>query len=341
MLPFGVEAMSLGDPIRMKLKQSAAKIDGFIEEQLKPRRPEVLYEAARHLIEAGGKRLRPYLVLRSCEVVGGDADVAVPFAAALEILHNFTLIHDDIMDNDELRRGVPTVHARWGIPIAIAGGDLLFAKVYEVMTGAAGALSCDSVRDCIERVTEAAISICEGQVLDTSFPSLSDVSEEDYYAMIGGKTAALFNACSEVGAIVGGGGPEEVERLGGFAWNAGIAFQLVDDYLGATADEETLGKPVGSDLREGKKTLIIIHALGHASAEEREKIERVLGAEDASPGDVEVANGLLKSLGSLDYALESARRYAERAKGLLEPFPDSEAKRDLLELVDYFMERIY
>lgn len=335
--------MSLNDPISLKLKQSTSKVDSFIDELLKPVRPKVLQDAAGHIIKAGGKRLRPYLVLKSCELVGGKSDVAVPFAAALEILHNFTLIHDDIMDNDEMRRGSQTVHARWGIPIAIASGDLLFAKVYESMTKHIDPVNvkCDGIKACIERVTDAAMAICEGQVLDTTFPRLSDVSEEDYFSMVGGKTAALFKACAEIGAIVGGGSPEEVGRLGNFAWNAGIAFQLVDDYLGATSDEETLGKPVGSDLREGKKTLIIIHALSHAYPEERKKIERVLGVEDASPFDLKAAGELLKSLGSIDYTLDCAKGYSEKAKKMLDLFPDSEAKRDLTELVDYFMERTY
>ncbi|MFQ6053284.1 MAG: polyprenyl synthetase family protein [Candidatus Bathyarchaeia archaeon] len=335
--------MTLNESIKMKLERSAAEVDRLIYELVRPRRPEVLYEAASHLIKAGGKRLRPYLVLKSCEIVGGDAEVALPFAAAIEILHNFTLIHDDVMDNDMVRRGVPTVHAKWGVPIAIASGDLLFAKVYEAMLrkDVQERLLCSIVRDCIERVTEAAIAISEGQVFDISFPRLSDVSEEDYFHMVGGKTAALFKACAEVGALVGGGDPREVERLGGFAWNAGIAFQLVDDYLGATADEETLGKPVGSDLREGKKTLIIIHALSRANPRERAKIESVLGVKNAPSEDVEAVNKLLESLGSLSRALDSANRYAEEAKRMLDPFPDSEAKRDLLELLDYFMKRTY
>jgi len=335
--------MSLGDPIELKLKQSAHVVDSFIDELLKPVRPKALHDAASHIIQAGGKRLRPYLVLKSCELVGGDVDAAVPFAAALEILHNFTLIHDDIMDNDDMRRGVPTVHARWGLPIAVASGDLLFAKVYDAMTrrSTSETLPFSSVRACIERVTQAAIALCEGQVLDIMFPRISDVSEEDYFSMVGGKTASLFEACAEVGAIVGGGEPEEVDRLGGFAWNAGIAFQLFDDYLGATSDEGTLGKPVGSDLRAGKKTLIIIHALDHASPEERNMLKRALGVEDASLGDLEAASELLRKLGSLDYALKRARRYAEEAKELLDLFPDSEAKQDLRELVDYFLDRAY
>ena len=333
--------MSLRETMGRKLKQSASKVDSFIYEILKPRRPKALYDAARYIIEAGGKRLRPYLVLKSCELVGGDAEDAIPFAAALEILHNFTLIHDDIMDNDDLRRGVSTVHARWGLPIGIASGDLLFAKVYEVITTAPTALPCSSIKACIERVTDAALAICEGQVLDISFPHLSDVSEEDYYLMVGRKTASLFKACSEIGAIVGGGSPKEVDLLGSYAWNAGVAFQIVDDYLGATSDEETLGKPVGSDLREGKKTLIIIHALKHASPKEREIIDHVLGVENASPVDIEAACEILRRLGSFSHALEGARRYGEEAKRMLDSFPDSDAKQDLLDLVDYFMERTY
>lgn len=335
--------MTTIEPIMLKLRRSAVKVDSFIEELLKPRAPKVLYDAAKHIIKAGGKRLRPYLVLRSCEMVGGDAEIAIPFAAGLELLHSFTLIHDDIMDNDDMRRGVQTVHTRWGLPYAITSGDLLFAKVYEAMTKhpPLGTVPCGSVKACVERVTDAAIAISEGQVLDISFSRLSDVSMEDYFSMVGGKTAALFKACAEVGALVGGGDPEEVERLGSYAWNAGITFQLVDDYLGATADEGILGKPVGSDLREEKKTLIIIHALSHASPEERGKIERVLGAENASPTDIEAATELLRRLGSLGYALECARRYAQKAKRMLDHFPESEAKRDLLEFVDYFMERTY
>jgi geranylgeranyl diphosphate synthase type I len=328
------------DAIESRLEDSAVKVDGFIDDLLRGEGPEVLYDAARHLIKAGGKRLRPYLALRSCELVGGDERDAIPFSAAVEVLHNFTLVHDDIMDNDDLRRGVPTVHAKWGLPVAIAAGDLLFAKVYEALMDAAE-VPCDRIKDCVKRVTDATIAICEGQVLDVSFPGMSDVSEEDYLTMIGKKTAALFKASAEVGAIAGGGSESDVERLGSYAWNAGITFQMVDDYLGVTADEKTLGKPVGSDLREGKKTLIVIHALSHASVKERKEIERVLANTSADKKSIEGVQRMLADLGSLDYALERARNYATEATTLLKGFPDSRARRDLIELVDYFMKRTH
>ncbi len=335
--------MTVKDSISEKLVASASKVDDYILSLLEDRKPKVLYEASRYIFHAGGKRLRPYLVMKSCELVGGNPSLALPFAAGLEILHNFTLIHDDIMDNDPIRRGAPTIHAKWGVPVAIASGDLLFAKVSQAMYAAYfdGSLPGDKELESIQAVTDATISICEGQVLDVSFPDTRDVSPEDYIIMVGGKTSALFKACAEIGAIVGGANKVDVERLGSFAWDAGIAFQIVDDILGATADEETLGKPVGSDLREGKKTLIIVYALKNASPGERKAILNALGDENADPRDIEAANEALVSIGAIDYAKRRAEEYVKSSKENLEAFPDVQARRDLLELIDYFSSRDY
>jgi len=335
--------LTLNDVISEKLRANASRVDDYIFGLLEPRKPEALYEASKHIFRAGGKRLRPFLVMNSCESVGGDPDVALPFAAALEVLHNFTLVHDDIMDSDALRRGAPTVHVKWGVPIAIAAGDLLFAKVYEALYRPYldGALSGLRVMECISRITEATIAICEGQVLDISYPDTKDVTEDDYVFMVGAKTSALFKACAEVGAIAGGADDDQIERLGRFAWDAGIAFQIVDDILGATADEKTLGKPVGSDLREGKKTLIVIHALENATSGDRDAILKVLGKHDSAPIDIEAAIKALDDLGSIEYAKKIALEYAGNAKAMLEPFPESEAKRNLLEMLEYFMSRSY
>ena len=326
-----------------KLKETGSMIDSFIDEILKPKKPEILYEAAKYLIYAGGKRLRPYLTIKSCELIGGDLDVAVPYASALEMLHNFTLIHDDIMDNDDKRRGAPTVHQRWGEPMAILSGDFLFAKVYQAMIIPAleGKVSPERVVSCINKITEATLSLCEGQALDIGFPNVLDVSEEDYIFMIGGKTASLFNACAEIGAIVGGGNEDEVKNLGAFAWNAGIAFQIIDDVLGLTSDEKVLGKPIGNDLKEGKKTLIVIHALKNASEAEREILEKVLGVKDAEDSDIREAISILTKNGSIDYAKEKAETYVEKALKTLDLFPESKAKRELVELVEYFTRRVY
>ncbi|MFP3951316.1 MAG: polyprenyl synthetase family protein, partial [Candidatus Bathyarchaeia archaeon] len=265
-----------------------------------------------------------------------------PFSAGLEILHNFTLIHDDIMDNDDLRRGVSTVHKKWGIPIAICAGDLLFAKVFEAMTELAPThVPRRHILQCIERTAKGTTLICEGQVMDIIFPESNDISEEDYLSMVGKKTSALFKTCAEVGAIIGGGKGEQVEALGEFAWNAGIAFQIIDDYLGTVADEQTLGKPIGSDLREGKRTLIVIHALKNASGDQRELVRGVLGNEEAEDKDVYQAIKILEEIDSLDYTLGKAYNYAEKAKSYLKDFKENDAKKDLIDLVDYFIQRTY
>jgi geranylgeranyl diphosphate synthase type I len=159
--------------------------------------------------------------------------------------------------------------------------------------------------------------------------------------MVGGKTSALFKACAEIGAIVGGGKSRQVKALGKFAWDAGIAFQLMDDYLGATADEKTLGKPVGSDIREGKKTLIIIHALRKAKLRQRDLILDVLNNHNATKQDIEEVHSLLRDIGSIDYTLKKANRYIATAKKHLNMLPESEAKSDLFALIDYFTDRQY
>ena len=335
--------MSLEESITLKLKRNAAKVDAFIGKLLEPRKPVEVYTAAHHLIKAGGKRLRPYLVLKSCELVEGDPEVAIPYASAVEIFHTFTLIHDDIMDNDDLRRGAPTVHTKWDVPLAIVSGDLLFAKVYSSMLEPvhSGDVPMERALSCIERATEAAVILSEGQALDTIQAHVGEVSEEDYLYMVGGKTSALFRACAEIGCLVGGGSAEDISKLGSFAWDAGIAFQIEDDILGVTADEETLGKPVGSDIREGKKTLIVIKALQDSSPEERWALDKALGVHDASDSDIDAALEVLSSSGAVAYAGRVAKEYADRAVESVSSFKDSQAKDDLLELVEFFTKRSY
>lgn len=340
---FEVRTLSLEASIKRKLQLSAVKVEGFIDKLLVPNRPEEVYKAAHHLIKAGGKRLRPYMVFKSCELMGGDPELALPYAAAVEMFHTFTLVHDDVMDNDNLRRGSSTVHTKWGVPLAIVSGDLLFAKVYSAMLepGNSGKISKERVVSCLESLTNAAVILSEGQALDILQSNVVDVSEEDYIYMVGGKTSALFRTCAEVGCIVGGGSEEEVSKLGSFAWDAGIAFQIVDDILGVTADEAALGKPVGSDVREGKKTLITIKALEDASPEERKTLEKALGVQEASTSDIDEAIKVLASTGAIAYAEKVAAEYTEKAMSAIAEFPDSEAKRDLLELVEYFTKRSY
>lgn len=334
--------MSRGDDIKQKLVKNAEPVDEFIESILMSRTPENLYHASRYLISAGGKRLRPYLTIKSCEAVGGLAKYAVPFAASLEILHNFTLVHDDVMDNDELRRGKPTVHKKYGEPMAILAGDLLFAKVYQsVLDHAPAHMSSDEVIAALGKMTDAIILLCEGQALDISLPIAMDVTERDYLDMIGGKTSALFMACAEVGALAGGASKAQITALGRFAWDAGLAFQIVDDILGITADEATLGKSVGSDIREGKKTLIMIHALANANEEQMIVLKRAVGVKGASKEDIDAVVKTLGEIGSIQYAKDEAEKYTASAFESIKVIPDGPSKQDLIDLVNYFVQREY
>ncbi|MFX0096003.1 MAG: polyprenyl synthetase family protein [Candidatus Hodarchaeota archaeon] len=327
-----------------ELSEATKTVNQVIERMLDvSSRPLELYTASRHLIEAGGKRLRPFLVLKSCEIVGGNSADALPFAAAVEFIHNFTLIHDDIMDNDEKRRGVATVHNLWGVPIAITAGDLLFAKAYNAVLSSTktSTVSSQRILKILEIITNTTISICQGQVRDVVFETKELIPEKDYFNMIGEKTAILLETSAKIGAIIGRGKARQIQRLGRFAYYSGLAFQIVDDILGLTADENTLGKPVGSDVREGKKTLIMIYALTHANETQRKQIYSVLGKEEASLNDVKAVLQIIRSLDALEYASIKAEKLVEKAKSQLSSFPSSHTKDILLNLASYILSRKY
>jgi len=309
-----------------QIAESAEKVNKFIEKVVDLKsEPETLYKAARHIIDAGGKRLRPFLVLKSCKLVGGREEDAIPTAAALELLH----------------RGVPTVHKQWGVPIAIVAGDLLFAKVYEAITRFTDPKRVIAKRivQVLKEISEATVTICEGQTLDMMFESKQTVSEDEYFEMIKAKTAALFETSARCGGILGSANNTQVERLGEFGRYAGIAFQVIDDILGLTADEKVLRKPVGNDIREGKRTLIVVHALEKASKNQKKRILETLGNKDASPERIQETIELIDSLGAIDYAKEVAEKYIERAKEALASFPASEDREDLISLSDLIFAR--
>ena len=325
-----------------QIAESAEKVNCFIEKVVDINsEPQQLYRASRQIIDAGGKRLRPFLVLKSCKLVEGREEDAIPTAAALELLHTFTLIHDDIMDQDKKRRGVPSVHTQWGVPIAIVAGDLLFAKVYEAITNYTDTkhVAPKRILQVLKEISEATIILCEGQTRDMMFESKETVSEEEYLEMIKGKTAALFETSARCGGILGGANKRQVKRLGEFGRYSGIAFQIIDDVLALTADEKVLKKPVGNDIREGKRTLMVVRALEKASESQRKRILETLGNKDASPKRIQETIDLVDSLGAIDYAKKLAEKYTERAKHALAIFPSSEDREDLISLSDLIFAR--
>ncbi|MCS7097615.1 MAG: polyprenyl synthetase family protein [Candidatus Methanomethyliaceae archaeon] len=320
--------------IESKLRQTSSLIDSIIKNCLNE--ADIVYRAAYHLPSHGGKRLRPFLVIKSCELVGGNFEKAIFTAAAVELLHNFTLIHDDIMDNDSLRRGIPTVHTLWGIPMGILAGDMLFAKAFQVLLSSPN-VNYDCLIKAAKIMADATVTICEGQSLDMAFEARIDVSEEEYLTMIYKKTGALFKACAEIGGLIGGGDETTIELLGRYGGNLGIGFQIFDDYLGIFSREEVLGKPIGSDIREGKKTLIVIKAL---SSKLREDILRILGKKNISDQEIRKLIDGIKQEGIDEYTLDKAKRYIKMAIDSIAKFPESEAKYDLIELANYAISRV-
>ncbi|MEM2125639.1 MAG: polyprenyl synthetase family protein [Candidatus Methanosuratincola sp.] len=318
--------------IEEEIESVSREVGAFIDSMLA--RKDTLFKSAYHLPSHGGKRMRPYLVVKSCEAVGGDRGLAIAPAAAVELLHNFTLVHDDIMDNDTMRRGVPTVHVLWGTPTAILAGDLLFAEAFEAILRSK--LDDRRARAAASVLSDATVKLSIGQFQDMSFEERDEITEVEYLEMISGKTAALFQACAEIGAIVGGGGEDRVAKLGAYGWNLGMAFQIFDDYLGITSNEEELGKPVGNDLREGKKTLIVIRGMQTRS---RDIIKSLLGNKNATQAQLASLITSLDEDGVLGYVREKALGYVEEAKRALSCLPDSEPKNSLTQLVEFAVMR--
>ena len=324
------------------LEERARMVEREID-RLVPRglEPEILAKATRHLLEAGGKRLRPCLALTACEAVGGRAEDALETATALELLHNFTLIHDDIMDRDEFRRNVKTVHMLWGEPIAIIAGDALFAKVFEAAAANAKRLGLDGAHavELFDTLSKASFEICQGQALDMLFEERADVSEIEYMRMVSGKTGALLEASAKVGALSGKGKPEQVRALAEYGRLIGMAFQMQDDVLGVASAQEKFGKPIGSDVREGKRTLMVVRALATAPPDDKDTLLRALGKRDASEAELNAAIDVLKRAGAIDYVAERARGLVAQAKLKLKVLPESRAKEVLLELADFTIKR--
>jgi geranylgeranyl diphosphate synthase type I len=244
------------------------------------------------------------------------------------------------MDKDKFRRNVKTVHTIWGEPVAIIAGDALFAKVFEAVAANAKRLKlpADRVVKLFDTLSKASFEICQGQALDMLFEERKDIGENEYLKMVSGKTGALIEASTKVGALLGRGKPEQIKALAEYGRLIGMAFQIQDDVLGLVGKEKKFGKPIGSDIREGKRTLIIVRAL-EAAPSSRKKIASVFGKRKASKADIKAAIEMLKDTGAIDHATKKARELVARAKSRLDVLPDSKAKRFLLELADFTVER--
>jgi geranylgeranyl diphosphate synthase, type I len=321
------------------LKKYSKSIDEEIQNSLGTVDPDELQKSTQHLIKAGGKKIRPSLVVLSSEAVGGNAEDALKTAAAVELIHTFSLIHDDIMDKDDMRRGKPSVHVLWGEPMAILAGDTLFSKAFEtVLETPIDIVTYERVVNALKTVVDSCIKICEGQASDMCFEGNFEVSEDQYMNMIYKKTGALIAAATRAGSIIGGGTPEQVETLTEYGRLVGLAFQIQDDYLDVVSDEENLGKPVGSDIIEGKMTLMVVNALSKASSDDKDELVSILKAKNKDT-DVKRALEIFEKYDSINYAHDIALQNVDTAKKLLKTLDESDATVALSMIADYVLQR--
>lgn len=295
----------------------------------------LLSKAGEHIILSGGKRLRPRVVLLSYKAAGGeDISRVVPLAAAVELLHTASLIHDDINDRSDMRRGQATVNARWGNSLALLTGDFIFIRLLSLIA------AFDS--RIIQALAESCTAIVEGETLQMVSLGDTEMTEETYLRIVGQKTASLFSACAELGAVIAEGTEQRITALKEYGFNLGIAFQIRDDTLDLVGKRDRLGKPVASDLEQGKMSLATIFALKRS-----ERTREVLFSPAPRPPvldasllptqvrDTAQAIQLLYDTGAFEYAMQKAREYSERAKEALAILPNSEAKERLSELADF------
>jgi len=291
-------------------------------------------EVANHVISSGGKRLRPILTLASAGLCGYRGEGHVKLAAAVEFMHTATLLHDDVVDGSDLRRGKAAARVLWGNEASVLVGDFLLGQAFKMMVEVGSLPS-------LEVLATAAVVIAEGEVMQLSAAKDTATSEDAYLAVIRAKTAALFAAACEVGPILAQCGKAEIEACRGYGANLGVAFQLIDDALDYGGSAAKLGKNVGDDFREGKITLPVVLSFRRGSSEEREFWRRTLERGEIAEGDLEIALAMMKKHRALDDTIERARHYGAMARDALELFPSSTWKHALLDAVEFAVRRAH
>lgn len=314
------------------LADDMAAVNAMIAERMASENAPRIPEVTAHLVEAGGKRVRPMLTLAAARMCGYEGPYHVHLAATVEFIHTATLLHDDVVDESEQRRGRPTANLLWDNTSSVLVGDYLFARSFQLM------VETGSMR-VLDILANAAATIAEGEVLQLTAASDLATTEEIYLKVVRGKTAALFSAAMEVGGVIAGMPDDKVKALFDYGDALGIAFQIVDDLLdlGGT---EAIGKNIGDDFRERKLTMPVIRAVAVADAEERAFWERTIAKGRQVDGDLEQAIALLKKHGTLESTRKDALDWASKAKASLDMLPDHELKDMLVDLADYVVARI-
>ncbi len=321
------------DPLFRLLQADLDRVNAVIVERMDS--PVALIpQLAGHIVAAGGKRLRPMLTLAAARMCGYRGIRHVALAACVEFIHTATLLHDDVVDDSALRRGRATANALWGNKASVLVGDFLFSRAFQVMVA-------DGSLKVLEILSSASAVIAEGEVLQLSTSNDTETSEQAYLEVIRCKTAALFAAACQIGAVVADRPKVEEEALESFGLNLGIAFQLIDDVLDYSAKQAELGKAIGDDFQEGKITLPVVLAFRRGDTEERTFWRRTLESLEHRDGDLDRAVGLMTKHGALRDTVARAGHYGAIARDALGIFPDSAEKKALLEVVDFCIERAY
>jgi geranylgeranyl diphosphate synthase, type II len=316
-------------------EREKTKVDKKLRQVFNNRQPESLYKPAHYILEGGGKRLRPLLVLLSLKAVGGNLNKAYNASAAVELLHNFTLVHDDIMDNADKRRGRLTIHKKYDENTAILAGDALLAVAYEFLLKDCNGNS----KEIISSFTKSLVEVCDGQSLDKDYETKENITIEEYLLMIRKKTAALFQMCCSIGANLGGGSRQEIKALEKYGDNLGIAFQIQDDLLDIIGNENEFGKFVGGDLVEGKKTFLFIKALSKAVGKDKEDLLRIIKNKGTSPGNIPHYKNIYLRLNIIEDAKKEIVLYTGKALASLKTIKNVDDREMLAWLADSLIQR--
>jgi len=309
-------------------------IEAKLSTVTKSQKPNSLYEPVRYAVEGEGKHLRPIIVLAACESMGGNPEDALDAAVAVELLHTFTLVHDDIMDADTWRRGRETVHKKWNSSSAILSGDALLVLAYQSLIRT----KTGDIRTLSELFNEGALGVCEGQALDIELEIKEEVSNSEYLNMTEKKTGMMISMAAAIGALIGGAKSADIKNFKSFGLALGKAFQLQDDYLEITSSKSVMGKSLGSDLTKGKKTFLLINAIKMADEEQRNELTTILNKTKITSVDVGHVRDIFEECGVLDLTKNNIEENIKSARENLQ-FLDLENRRNLLLIIDLVQSR--
>ena len=319
------------------LERYRREINRHISSALTKREPVSMYEAGKYVLDGGGKRIRPLLTLFSCDAVGGGWKDAVPAALAVEILHNFTLVHDDIMDMSDSRRGRATVHKKWNDNIAILVGDALVAVAYHsLLESKSGRL-----QEITSFFTDGLLEVCEGQTLDMEFEYMDDVTVDRYLQMIEKKTGALLKIAAAIGGVIGNADKKQLRVLKEFGSFLGLAFQIQDDILDVVADETKLGKPMHNDIKTGKRTYLLLYANEHAKKRKKAALKKVFNRTVRDTEDIQAVLDVYAQTNATEAAQKAVAHYTFKAEKCLQKLPKTPGRDNLISFAKMLLSREY